>query len=240
MKNIHLINHNSSVPMYKQVVQILSTRIASGELNVGDKIPSEIDLMKSFGVSRITIRAAISELAEEGILTRSQGKGTFVSAPKTVYDANDVIGFSRSCQLAGKQSLTKVISIEMVYPTEKQVEFFQIVPNDMIVCSKRLRFVDRKPTQIEINHYHPRLNFLMNENLEGSLFDLFYNKLGIDIVNKKRTLEICYSTKEEIELLDLIKKMPLLLFKDEQFDKSGMPLYLSKQLYNTENLKFYF
>lgn len=53
-------------------------------------------------------------------------------------------------------------------------------------------------------------------------------------------MEICYSTKEEIELLKLKKKMPLLLFRDEQYDKLGKPIYLSKQLYNTENLKFYF
>lgn len=236
----HLINHNSSIPMYKQVVQILSNQISSGELSVGNKIPSETELMAKFGVSRITIRAAISELVEEGILTRSQGKGTFVSAPKTIYDANDVIGFSRSCQLAGKQASTKVINIEMTYPTEKQIEFFHINSDEMLICSKRLRFVDQQPTLIEVNHYHPKFSSLMNENLEGSLFELFYNKLGIEIVNGKRTLEICYSTKEEIELLKLKKKMPLLLFKDEQYDKLGNPIYLSKQLYNTENLKFYF
>ena len=73
-----LINPNSVVPMYKQVLNILNEKISSGELKPGDKLPSEAALIKEYGVSRITIRAAITELVEEGILARSQGKGTFV------------------------------------------------------------------------------------------------------------------------------------------------------------------
>lgn len=236
----YTVKHNSSVPLYKQVVQLLSDQITSDALRPGDRIPSEAELIEHFGVSRITIRNAIAELVEEGILTRSQGKGTFVAAPKSSYDANDVTGFTRSCLLSGKTPSTKVISIERAFPTQKQIDFFKIQSNDMVIASKRLRYVDDEPTQIEINHYHPRLSFLINENLEGSLFELFKSKLGIEIVNSQRTLEICFATKDEMNLLNLKKNTPLLLFRDVQVDKNSEPLYLSKQLYNTENLKFYF
>lgn len=234
------VHHDSSVPLYKQVVQFLSDTISSSKWKPGDRIPSEADLMEIFGVSRITIRSAISELVEEGILTRAQGKGTFVATPKSTYDANDAIGFTRSCMLAGKTASTRVISTEMVFPTQHQLGFFNISSSDMILCSKRLRYVDGEPTQIEINHYHPRFSFLINENLEGSLFELFKNKLNIEIINAQRTLETCFPTKEEMALLNLKKTTPLLLFRDVQIDKDKQPLYLSKQLYNTENLKFYF
>ena len=73
-----LINPNSVVPMYKQVLNILNEKISSGELKPGDKLPSEAALIKEYGVSRITIRAAITELGEEGLLARSPGKGTCV------------------------------------------------------------------------------------------------------------------------------------------------------------------
>ena len=95
------INPNSPVPLYKQVLDILNDQIARQELKFGDKLPSEAELMKQFGVSRITVRAAISELVEDGILERSQGKGTFVALPKVSHPANDNIGFNRSCVLAG-------------------------------------------------------------------------------------------------------------------------------------------
>ena len=98
---IDLINPNSIVPMYKQVLDILKSRIAAQEYTPGSKLPSEADLMKQFGVSRITVRTAINELVEDGVLERSQGKGTFVALPKSTHPADDsVIGFSRSCMLA--------------------------------------------------------------------------------------------------------------------------------------------
>ena len=76
-----LINPNSSIPMYKQAIQFINELISKKNLQPGMKIPSEAELVKSLGVSRITIRSAITEMVEEGLLTRSQGKGTFVSLP---------------------------------------------------------------------------------------------------------------------------------------------------------------
>jgi len=234
-----LINPNSAIPMYKQVSHILSDRITTGELKPGSRIPSEAALINEFGISRITVRAAISELVEDGILTRSQGKGTFVASPKSVYRANDLVGFSRSCILAGKTPSTKLISIEYVLPSAKHMEFFQITDTEKIICTKRLRYVDDCPTMLEINHYSSRCSFLFQENLEDSLFEIFRKK-EIQIVNKIRTLETCFPTMEECELLNLKKSTPLLLFRDTQTDSADYPLFLSKQLYNTEHLKFYF
>ena len=235
-----LINPNSIIPMYRQILNILNDKITSKELKPGDKLPSEAALIKEYGVSRITIRAAITELVEKGILARSQGKGTFVATPKSSYKANDLVGFSRSCLLAGKPPSTKVLSVEMVDPTPKYMEFFGIKGTDKIVCTRRLRYVDGIPTMIEINHYPSGFSFLLEENLEGSLFELLQNKYGIEVVNDLRSLEICYPTKDEMTLLNLKKSTPLLLFRDTQKGASRNPLFLSKQLYNTEHLKFYF
>ncbi len=233
------LNPNSVIPLYKQVSRVLSDRIASGELKSGSRIPSEAELINEFGISRITVRAAIAKLVEDGMLTRSRGKGTFVSSPKSVYRANDLVGFSRSCILAGKTPSTKLLSIEYVLPTPKYMQFFQVSDTQKVICTKRLRYVDDFPTMLEINHYPAKCSFLFEEDLEGSLFGIFSSR-EIQIVNKIRTLETCFPTEEECALLRLSKNTPLLLFKDTQADGDGQPLFLSKQLYNTEHLKFYF
>ncbi len=81
------IDPSSITPMYKQVAGIISEGIRTGELKVGEKLPSEFELMKDFNVSRVTIRGAISELVTDGLLVRSQGKGTFVAPQKKLQSA---------------------------------------------------------------------------------------------------------------------------------------------------------
>ena len=233
------INPNSPVPLYKQVLNILNDQIARQELKFGDKLPSEAELMKQFGVSRITVRAAISELVEDGILERSQGKGTFVALPKVSHPANDNIGFNRSCVLAGKKPSTKLLSIEWVYPSQSQMNFWHLKNDDRIICSKRLRFVDNHPTMIEINHYPASFSYLFDENLTGSLFEIL-KKHDYNFYVSERTLETCFPTSEESKLLELKPNTPLLLFKDTHKDLLENPSFLSKQLYNTQHLKFYF
>jgi GntR family transcriptional regulator len=233
------INPNSIIPMYKQVIKILADQIHEGKLKPGDRLPSEAELMKEFGVSRITIRTAIAELVDDGLLVRSQGKGTFVATPKSLYKADDQFGFTRSCILAGKVPTTKQLSSELIYPTLEDIEFLNVKETDKIVCTKRLRLVDGVPTMIETNHYISSFSFLLEENLEGSLFEVLGNTYNIYVAESIRTLEICLPTKEEVALLGIKQNTPLLLFKDKQKDASGNPLFISKQLYCTERLKFY-
>ncbi len=234
-----IINPNSNIPMYTQVKNILFKKIQNEKLKPEDKLPSEAELMKNFKVSRITIRAAIAELVEEGILIRVQGKGTFVASPKSLYQADDTHGFSYSCLQAGKIPSTKLVSKELIYPNSHDIEFLGVQETEKIICIKRLRFVDNKPTMVETNHYPIAFSFLLNENLEGSLLELLSEKYNIHVDKNIRTIEICKPTKEEATLLEVKFNTPLLLFKDKQKDINDNPLFTSKQVYYTERLKFY-
>lgn len=92
---------------------------------------------------------------------------------------------------------------------------------------------------IETNHYSIYFSFLLKENLEGSLFEILKNKYNIFVKNKVRSLETAFPNKEEIELLNIKKNTPLLLFKDEQLDQNGNNIFISRQVYCSENVKFY-
>ena len=103
MEKNNNINPDSMIPMYKQIVNLLNEKIEKGELKPGDKLPSEAELMEAYSVSRITIRSAISELEEDGLVIRSRGKGTFIASKKAMYSADDTVGFTHSCQQEGKK-----------------------------------------------------------------------------------------------------------------------------------------
>ena len=237
--NDFIIDYNSAIPLYKQIYNSIKNKICSGELKPGDKIETEYELSVKYSVSRITIRNAVMELVEEGFLQRIQGKGTFVSDSKNVYDANDSIGFTRSCLIAGKKATSKLISSGFTYPNEEDMIFFNIEKKDQIIFTKRLRLVDNIPAMIETNHYSIYFSFLLKENLEGSLFEILKNKYNIFVKNKVRSLETAFPNKEEIELLNIKKNTPLLLFKDEQLDQNGNNIFISRQVYCSENVKFY-
>ena len=114
-----LVNPSNALPLYKQVSEILYNKIESQEWRENEKIPSEAMLMEEFDVSRITVRKAISELTESGLLVRSQGRGTFVASAKNIITAQGDVGFTRSCQLAGKKAENIVLECRMEYPTAK-------------------------------------------------------------------------------------------------------------------------
>ena len=99
---VDMVEANSVIPLYKQIVRALSDSIANGTYRPGDKLPTEAELIEQFGVSRITGRSAIKEMEDAGLVERARGKGTFVSSDTQMYAADDRESFTHSCQLAGK------------------------------------------------------------------------------------------------------------------------------------------
>ena len=70
---------DSEIPLYSQLMGIIKRSITSGALKVGDLLPSEAELCRSYDISRNTVRQAIGALEEEGFVVRKRGKGTFVT-----------------------------------------------------------------------------------------------------------------------------------------------------------------
>ena len=168
------IDPSSITPMYKQVAGIISEGIRTGELKVGEKLPSEFELMKDFNVSRVTIRGAISELVTDGLLVRSQGKGTFVAPQKKLQSANDTTGLTDSCRQAGKVLKSQVLSVEYAYPTHADSEFLAVDESQQVIEIKRLRYIDGHPSILETLYFPRKYDFLLHENLEGSVFSILH------------------------------------------------------------------
>lgn len=255
MMKRYQLNSDSSIPLYKQIVKIMCSEFEEGELVQGEKLPSEMELMEIFDVSRITIRAAIDELQTMGLVKRSRGKGTFVAAQPGAerhprekgtfvtaemaqYSGERRVGFIHSCALAGKTATTKLLDISWMYPNVLDLDFFKIEEDEQIISTERLRFIDGIPTTIEKNHYIKELAYLFEEDLTSSLYDI-YKKHGMQFGKSTRTLEVCYAGQQEAMLLNVKKGSALLLFTDMVMDDKEKPIYISRQIYCTERLKFY-
>ena len=95
-----MIDKNSPIPAYYQIKQIILEKINNSEWKVGQCIASERELSEAYGVSRMTVRQALGELVQEGILLREKGKGTFVCEPKVTQ--KDMMSFSEIISKSGK------------------------------------------------------------------------------------------------------------------------------------------
>src|SRR6266513_39474 len=116
------IYRNSPLPRYYQLKEIMRERVQSDEWMPGDLIPSERELGEQYGISRMTARQAITELVNEGLFYREQGKGTFVSRHKITQQLIRLTGFTEDIRARGQRPGAKVLSARMVPADEATAE----------------------------------------------------------------------------------------------------------------------
>ena len=176
----------SAVPLYQQVMDDLKGEIARGVYASGSRIPSEMELAKSYGVGRITVRRAIEELSRAGYLNRQQGRGTFVCAPKLkrkIVQKGDVQSFSEGCAANDMVAGARLVSRTVVAATREDAAFFGVEPGCELIVVERVRTADGVPVMLENNAFvladHPYLQTLADEDLaDNSIFALVAEHSG--------------------------------------------------------------
>ena len=95
------LKRDAQLPLYQQLANEIKAQIASGELRQNEQLMTEMELSRTFGVSRITVRKALELLVEEDILSKRQGVGAFVTGKKLVRSMNVMMVFTQTCCLPG-------------------------------------------------------------------------------------------------------------------------------------------
>lgn len=135
-----------SAPVYSQLAALLREKIGLHEWAPGSRIPSEHELMARFGISRGTVRRAISELVDEGFLVQVRGSGTFVSERALSHPAGErSLSFGESLREQGKDFVTHVLEKRVVPAPADVAEHLCIQPDSPVLYLLRVRTVDGKP-----------------------------------------------------------------------------------------------
>ncbi len=111
------IYRNSPVPRYHQLKEILREKVSTEEWKPGDLIPSERELSETYSISRMTARQAITDLVNEGLFYREQGRGTFVADNRITQQLLQLTGFTKDIQARGQRPSTIVLSAACTQPT---------------------------------------------------------------------------------------------------------------------------
>lgn len=235
------IYRNSPLPRYYQLKEILRERIRSGEWKPGSLIPSERELSEKYGISRMTARQAITDLVNEGIFYREQGKGTFVSNRKITQQLIHLTGFTEDIRARGQLPSTKVLTAEMAPADDATAEKLRVEPGTLIFRLQRLRLADDEPLAIEVSQIHFKgCERLLEEDLEhNSLYRVLEAKFGIMLMEADQELEAGLVGNDEAQLLNISPGSPVLFTRRTTYTERNQPIEYAKAMYCGHKYTFY-
>jgi GntR family transcriptional regulator len=139
-------------PLYVQIKDLLRSRILDGTYQPHQQLPSEAEMIAAFHVSRITVRQALGDLENEGLIFRLHGKGSFVSKPKAFQDLGRLQGFGEAMRQMGYETFSRVLSIRNVTPSSQVREHLKLGKRAHVTELRRLRFLNREPISLDISY----------------------------------------------------------------------------------------
>ena len=221
---------DSYLPRYREIEHALRARIAA--LEPGDPLPSDAALCREFGVSRMTARNAMQRLAEEGLVNREPGRGTFVAVPPSHRRANSLMGFSDEMRRQGRVPHSRLVRRELRPARPDEVRDLRLREGDPVVALVRIRIADDRPMAVETVALHGRCaGVVMRADLEaGSLHDALRDA-GFVPVRGRATLAAKAASPDDARLLGIPAGTPLLVERRVIVDQRGRPLESTESRY---------
>lgn len=225
---------NSNLPLFEQLVADIIADIDEGVYAPGHAIPSERELAERYSVSRVTVRRAIQDLVKRGVLIKRQGKGTFVAAihlERQITQTPELLTFEQMCRDIGKTAGTRVIGVDRVKGTSKDLAFLALKPGDELLRVQRVRLADQVPVMYE-NSYFPAEDFgFMTESVmrNPSILSSITEHTGRSASGHRScSLRIAKASLEIARYLEVSVGEPLFLETVQFVDEKDEPLFIAK------------
>jgi len=233
------LNGNSLIPLYIQIKNNIMEAIRQREFKPNDRIPGENELESFFHVSRITVRKAISELVDEGILIKKQGKGTFLSSVIVATTLDEINGYTQSMLRLGYKPGRILIERNLVTRNMEMVKLqLGVAPDAELVHIKRVLLADGEPVVLENAYYPTRFKFFMDEDLNAeSMYNLLKEKMKVITYKAQKTIGIELADEETAKYLNTKVGTPLLMTSELVVEQNEAPIHFSISLAMSERIK---
>ena len=234
------VRKDSSVPIYSQVEQMIMNMIGSGTLSPGQRAPSEREIAETLGISRMTARAAMSNLVTDGHLYSVPGKGTFVSNPKMRQDLLELTSFTEDMRNRGLQPGARLLEIGVTdRASEKVYRRLELPEGQDVIRIHRLRTADEEPMCLETT-YLPQsyVPWLLEEDLESRSLYRALESHGIELVRAEEDLEATVVRETQSELLTVPAGCPALLIKRTTYTEGDRPIEYVTSVYRGDRYRF--
>ncbi|TDO95974.1 histidine utilization repressor [Marinomonas balearica] len=200
-------------PIYARLKQAIAHKIASGEWQANQRVPSEAEMVAAIGVSRMTVNRALRELTAEGILTRQQGLGTFVAPQKAHSALFEVHNISEEVASRGGTYRAEQLLLERRKATMEEAVNLGIRTTQEIFCSVILHFENDLPIQLEERVVNAHLAPEYGSQDYTKQTPYVYLMKAAPMTEGEHLVEAVVPTQEECELLKIEATEPCLQIK---------------------------
>ena len=230
------------IPLYYQVQHTISQRISRGEYAPGTQLPSETELSRELGVSRVTVREALRVLAQEKILFKVQGRGTFVASQSNVAQpSRNFIGYLEDLYDQLDRVSVKEIDIARVPMTDDVRSILALGGEDKeVIRIKRTRYVDDQPYAFTINVLPLEIGkHLTKDSLQQTpLVRILEEDLKIQIIDAHETISAAAADTEIAQSLDLPFLSPVMHVRRVLFTVDEKPLQIVDSYYRADKFHY--
>jgi GntR family transcriptional regulator len=228
------------VPLYGKVEEVLASEIGRGDLQPGDRLPSEEELLARFGVSRITVRRAIQNLIQRGVLEIRRGLGTFVLAPKISQELTKLTGFVEDMDIHGRKASARVVSKGAVAANETVAHHLGINKGTRVMRIERVRLADSVPMSFDETYLPLDIGkkIVRNDLRVKPIFTLLEEKYGFSLVEAEYRLEAAAASAQVAEALAVPEGSPIFRIERTSFTRGGQPIDYEILSYRGDLIRF--
>jgi DNA-binding GntR family transcriptional regulator len=233
------LDKSSFTPMYFQIQTQLLQMIQSGRLRAGDPLPSEEELSRIYGVSRMTSRQALQSLRSQGFVSRHKGQGSFVSQPRVEKDITHLCGFTAEMRALGIKATSRVLEEETAPASPEVATQLGVPVGAPVFRLRRLRLADDLPVAVEEIRL-PSSRFPGIEKLDFSRLSLYQTlrtRYGIRVSRADEILESRAATHREAELLGIQPRSSLLVISRTLWSADDLPVETAHSVYRGDRYR---
>ncbi len=221
-----MISVRTRGPLYLIIKEDLLSRIASGTWTLGQQLPGDEALQRTYGVSRGTVRRALHELVMEGYIIRQAGRGTFVRRTTPPLAVGEIPSFTRQMKDAGLTLRTQLLSVGLLRASEaggRVLEGFGVPGDAEVYQVRRLRWGDDRPLAVQTVYLLPERCPGLPERDLTHLFALYADAYDCTIHAVDEVMRLAEAPAGEAALLHLPAGSLVLIRDRISYDQDGRP-----------------
>lgn len=229
------------VPRYHQIYLVLREQIAEGRFAPDQPLPGELELADNFGVSRVTMRTALDRLAEEGLIVRQRGRGTFAKQVATPTPARaDLKGLLENLLSMGLKTSVRLIDLATIPASAEVAEALRIEPGEAVQKAVRVRSHKNAPFS-HITTFVPQTvakSFGRKELAAKPMLALL-EECGVKVSSADQTITAKLADHAVAPLLEVELGAPLLAVTRIVYDQDRRPVQLLRGLYRPDRYEYH-